>query len=91
VKLPGSSRWVIVTSCFAGFAGNNPPQYVKRKRNQIRWIQACQLVTINPRGDDIHVSEIPFHESADGGLIAVVGIEVLTVSAASATTANAAA
>lgn len=91
VKLPGSSRWVIVTSCFAGFAGNNPPQYVKRKRNQIRWIQACQLVTINPRGDDIHVTEIPFHESADGGLIAVCGIEVLTVSAASATTANAAA
>lgn len=84
VKLPGSSRWVIVTSCFAGFAGNNPPAYVKRKRDQIHWIQACQLVTVNPHGDDVHINEIPFHEAADGGLIAVVGIEVLTVAATAA-------
>ena len=91
VKKQGEDRWIIMTACFAGFAGNNPPAYVKRKRDQIHWIQACQLVTVNPHGDDVHINEIPFHEAADGGLIAVVGIEVLTVSAASAGAANAAA
>lgn len=73
-----------MTACFAGFAGNNPPAYVKRKRDQIHWIQACQLVTVNPHGDDVHINEIPFHEAADGGLIAVVGIEVLIVAATAA-------
>lgn len=90
VKKQGENRWVIVTSCFAGFAGNNPPAYVKRKRDQIHWIQACQLVHVNPHGDDVHINEIPFHESVDGGLIAVCGIEVLTVNAVSAAATKAA-
>lgn len=90
VKKQGEDRWIIVTACFAGFAGNNPPAYVKRKRDQIHWIQACQLVHVNPHGDDVHINEIPFHESVDGGLIAVCGIEVLTVNAASAAATKAA-
>lgn len=82
VKVPGQNRWIIVTSLTAGFAGNNPPQWKERTKNQIRWIQACQVVHVNPQGDDVHVTEIPYHEAADGSLIAVFGTEVFTVSAA---------
>ena len=69
VKLPGSSRWVIVTLVFRRVCWQQSARLRERKRDQIHWIQACQLVTVNPHGDDVHINEIPFHEAADGGLI----------------------
>lgn len=77
-KVRGQNRYVIVQSVVNGCSCNIPPRYKASKTDQSKWIQGCALYSLNMQGDEAHVTDVVYHEYADGALVAVVGKKVFT-------------
>lgn len=88
-----NNRRAIVTSLTLSFAGNNPPAYLKRKKdNPVKWVYGCQVwhVTFDAHAPIAAACPVIYYEHADGSMLAFVGAQMLTVKPSAANSTQAA-